>query len=68
MVFLKTKITKLNLWNYLTASKNCDREYQESTDSNAFRKNDRRYFNLKHNTNKNIIVVQYTMVHYINLF
>ena len=41
----------------------CGEKYKESTYSKFVRKNDRRYINLKNNKDKNIIVVQYTMVH-----
>ena len=51
---------------FLDCLKNCDRIYKESTDSKFLRKNYRRYFNLKNDKNKNIIVVQYTMVHYVH--
>ena len=45
--------------------KNCDRKYKESTDSKFVRKFDRRYSNLKNEKNRNIIVVQYTMEHFV---
>ena len=57
---------KNNLWNSLTALQNCDRKYQEITDSIFVGENDQFYFDLKHDKNKNIIVVQYTMVHYVH--
>ena len=57
---LKTKVMEL-----FDCLKNCDRKYKESTDSKFVRKFDRRYSNLKNEKNRNIIVVQYTMEHFV---
>ena len=56
---LKTKFMEL-----IDCLKNCDRKYRESTDLKFARNIDRRYFNLKDEKNKIIIVVQYTMEHF----
>ena len=53
---LKTKVMVLS--DYL---KTCDRKYKKSTNSKFVRKSYRRYFNLKNDKNKDIIVVLYTM-------
>ena len=52
-----------SLWNYLTDSKNCDRKYQEITDS-IFVIKTKIHDSLiyKHIKNKRIIVVQWTIV------
>ena len=67
-IVLLIEIKKWSLWNYLTASKNCDRKYQEITESKILGGNERWYFNMKHFKNKNIILVQYTMVHYVHFY
>ena len=42
------------------------RKIKESTDSTFMRKNDRIYFNMKDNKDKNIILVQISMVHFVH--
>ena len=54
-------------WNSLTASNVFDIKYKESIDSKLVRKYDRRYFNLKNDKDKNIIVVQYKMAIFVHL-
>ena len=58
---IKTKCMEL-----FDCFKNGERKYKESPGSKFVSKNDRRYFNLKNEKNKNITVVLYTMDHVVH--
>ena len=58
---------KKTFMEFFYCLKKCDRKYKEIIDSIFMRKNDRKDFNNKNDKNKNIIVVQYTMVHFVQL-